>query len=138
MLPGDTTLTMISSLAGSNERFIEMLTTTAPHPPTEADDDGRRVFHPEIHHRCNLHVSHDLARKAYYRSYSRRADRTWEASMGWFPVRLTVTAERRHACEDAVQTIAASRFKFTYPVHGGCARSVDVDGGALSGKASNR
>ena len=34
-------------------------------------------------------------------------------STGWLPVRLTVTAERRHACEDAVQTVAAGRFKTT-------------------------
>ena len=58
-----------------------------------------------------IHLSPDFARKPYYRSYSRRA-RKWRApSTGWLPVRLTVTAERRHACEDAVQTVAAGRFK---------------------------
>src|SRR6478736_518740 len=52
-----------------------------------------------------------FARKAYYRSYSRRGRRWWAPSAGWLPVGLTVTAERRHACEDAVQTVAAGRFK---------------------------
>ncbi len=60
-----------------------------------------------------LHLSPEFARKAYYRSYSRRARRWRAPSTGWFPVRLTVTAGQRHACEDAVQTVAAGRFKPT-------------------------
>src|SRR6476469_8441896 len=54
-----------------------------------------------------------FSRKAYYTSYSRRARRWWAPSTGWLPVGLTVTAARRHACEDAVQTVAAGRFKTT-------------------------
>src|SRR6478735_10024988 len=76
-----------------------------------------------------------FARKAYLRSYSRRGSRWWAPSTGWLPVRLTVTAERRHACEDAVQTVAAGRFKSNNPVRGGCVRSIEFDGGALRGQA---
>ena len=133
-------------------------------PATTADDDCGGVLQPEIHGpvapRCrsssacasrrtrSVRISSDtlgpspfarFARKAYYRSYSRRATRCGAPSTGWLlPVGLTVTAERRHACEDAVQTLAAGRFKSTNPERGGCVRSIDIDGGARRGQASNR